>query len=208
MFTGLVERTGHVIALLKPDHKENKITKLIVDPGARPYKVKLGDSVSVNGCCLTVTSNDFNMLNFDVSSETLDKTTLSLLQENDLVNLERAMALGDRLGGHMVSGHVDVVGHVKQLKKDSNGWFLTVKLPLNVRKYVIEKGSICLDGVSLTINKAIDLEDSCVIELMLIPKTVETTSFSSLGLGQPLNIEVDLVGKYIERLVPDHLRGQ
>jgi riboflavin synthase len=200
LFTGLIERTGQVIALMPAHQHAKEISQLIVDPGAAKYKVKLGDSVAINGCCLTVVSNDLNMLKFDISSETLTKTSLGLLHPDDAVNLERAMALGDRLGGHMVAGHVDTTGKILKIERNKDGWFIQINIPKSYSKYIISKGSICIDGISLTVNSLTDTEVGCLIDLMIIPKTIETTTISAMGVGQPVNIEVDLIGKYMERL--------
>jgi riboflavin synthase len=201
MFTGLIERTGKVIALMPADPKrEDSIHKLIVDPGASRYKTELGDSVAVNGCCLTVVSQRLGMLEFDVSKETMVKTSLSTLPPDALVNLERAMELGARLGGHMVAGHVDGVGRIKEVNREPSGWVVEVAIPRELGRYVISKGSICIDGVSLTVNKIEDLQDVTNVSVTLIPKTVEVTSFKNLASGRTVNIEVDLIGKYVERL--------
>lgn len=205
MFTGLVERSGKVIAILPATEeaageKSEAITRIIVDPGPHQFKTKLGDSVSINGCCLTVTAIELSTLEFEVSSETLDKTNLGLLHQDDTVNLERAMAVGDRLGGHIVSGHVDGTGIVHNLVKKPDGWLLQVKLSKELSRYVITKGSITLDGISLTVNTVDDGDDDCTIGLMLIPKTVETTTVKDFVTGQALNIEVDMIAKFVERL--------
>ncbi len=203
MFTGLVERTGKILSISQPAAATASlmggITQLIIDAG-KGYETNLGDSVSVNGCCLTVTSNKFDMLAFDVSSETLDRTNLGDLTEGTEVNLERAMQLGDRLGGHMVSGHIDGVGEVTAVGKQPKGWDLRVSISRSLSRYVINKGSICLDGVSLTVNSVEDHADRTEITIMLIPTTVSLTSFRNLQPGHRINVEVDLVGKYLERL--------
>ena len=155
MFTGIIERTGRVVSLTAPESATcdlmAAITQLIIDPG-KGFETNLGDSVAVNGCCLTVTSNKMQLLAFDVSAETMRRTTMRGLREGSDVNLERALKLGDRLGGHMVSGHVDGVGTVERIQKLPDGWDLTMALPRELGRYVIAKGSICLDGVSLTVN--------------------------------------------------------
>jgi riboflavin synthase len=201
MFTGLVERTGRVVALMPLAAKaDESILRLIVDPGAARFKTQIGDSVAVNGCCLTVVKNDLGVLAFDVSKETMQKTSLATAGPNDLVNLERALALGDRLGGHMVSGHVDGTGTIQNISKNSDGWIVKLDIPRSLGRYVVKKGSICIDGVSLTVNDLVDDADETTIFLTLIPKTVESTTFKDMNAGRTVNIEVDLVGKYIERL--------
>ena len=204
MFTGIVERTGRIVSLVIPqavhDDPVSSITQLIVDPG-KDFSTNLGDSVAINGCCLTVTTNKMDMLTFDVSSETLGRTALGKLKEGDLVNMERAMKLGERLGGHLVSGHVDVTGHVEAIKKQVQGWHVVIALPHQWGKYCIEKGSITVDGVSLTINEYEDTPTNCLVHLMLIPTTVNLTRFKDISPGDIINIEVDLIGKYVERLL-------
>ena len=209
MFTGLVERTGRVVSLTSSDGTAlmSSITQLIVDAG-KGFDTQPGDSVSVNGCCLTVTSNKVQMLAFDLSRETLNRTSLGTLHEGSEVNLERAMRLGDRLGGHLVSGHVDGLGEVTRIQKKPDGWDLSIRLSAPLTRYVIPKGSICLDGISLTVNTVVDLPGGATdIGLMLIPTTVSMTSFKHLREGQPVNVEVDQVGKYIERFAAAHVRG-
>ena len=207
MFTGLVERTGRIVSLTRgsePSGLTASITQLIVDAG-KGYETKPGDSVAVNGCCLTVTSNKVQMLAFDVSSETLARSSLGTLGEGSEVNLERAMKLGDRLGGHLVSGHVDGLGRVERILKRADGWDLTVAVPEDLGRYVVRKGSVCLDGVSLTVNALEDRDTLTELSLMLIPTTVSLTSFKSLHEGQPLNVEVDQIGKFVERLMAPRL---
>lgn len=198
MFTGLIERTGKVISLTAP--ADAAIMQLIVDPG-KDYPTERGDSVAVNGCCLTVTSNRMGMLAFDVSRETLECTSLGDVNEGREVNLERALRVGDRLGGHMVTGHIDGTCIVTTVKKQSEGWSLEVSVPQPYGRYLIHKGSICLDGVSLTVNSVDDDGDETIIQLTLIPTTVSLTTFKHLVDGARLNFEVDPIGKYVERLI-------
>ncbi len=203
MFTGIVERTGKVLSLTAPPQGTQglmaRVTQLIVDPG-KGFDTKPGDSVAVNGCCLTVTSNKVQMLAFDVSRETLARTSLGDLSEGKEVNLERAMKLGDRLGGHLVSGHVDGTSVVDRIMKKADGWELVLEIPRDLGRYVIRKGSACIDGVSLTVNEVADRDQSTMLSLTLIPTTVSLTSFKSLREGQRLNLEVDAIGKFVERL--------
>jgi riboflavin synthase len=213
MFTGIIERTGRVVSITTPvdggGGLMTSITQVLIDAG-KGFDTKVGDSVAVNGCCLTVTSNKVQMLAFDVSRETLVRTDLGQLREGDEVNLERALKVGDRLGGHIVTGHVDGLGTVEKIRKQPDGWEVTVALSRQLSRYVIAKGSICLDGVSLTVNGLTDrFQDQdphvgasdTLISLMLIPTTVSLTSFKTLHEGRRLNVEVDTVGKFIERLV-------
>lgn len=210
MFTGIIERTGKVVSLMRGVDAGGglmaSITQLIIDAG-KGFDTQIGDSVAVNGCCLTVTSNKVQMLAFDVSSETLAKSSLGILQEGSEVNLERAMKLGDRLGGHLVSGHVDGVGRIERIQKKADGWDLSVAVPRDLGRYVVRKGSLCLDGVSLTVNALDDADPSGVtkVALMLIPTTVSLTAFKNMREGQPINVEVDQVGKFVERLLAPRL---
>lgn len=206
MFTGIVERTGRVVSLTASSPGlglMNQITQLIIDAD-KGFDTRPGDSVSVNGCCLTVTSNKVQMLAFDVSRETLGKTSLGDLAEGAEVNLERAMKLGDRLGGHLVSGHVDGTGSVARIQKKADGWDLAIEMPRDLGRYCIFKGSICLDGISLTVNRVEDQSNATIVGITLIPTTVSLTSFKSLREGQNINIEVDAIGKYVERLTAPH----
>ncbi len=200
MFTGLVEKTACLKAL---NENAEKMTEFVFSVEG-PYETNLGDSVAVNGCCLTVTQNDNGLLHFDVSKETLAKTNLNQLAVGSEVNLERALALGDRLGGHMVSGHVDALATVESVEKDPQGWLVKVKVTKHYAHLIIEKGSITLDGVSLTINHVEDQQEGCIVDLMLIPTTVEETNLKHLKTGLHLNVEFDLVGKYIERITRAH----
>ena len=203
MFTGIIERTGRVVSITGSSDAamgKHSITQLIVEAGD-DYHTDLGDSVAINGCCLTVTSNKMKMLAFDVSSETLACTNLEDLEEGKEVNLERAMRLGDRLGGHIVSGHVDGFGEIVNIQKRVDGWDIHVSLEKALGRYLIPKGSVCIDGVSLTVNMVKDSGNETVISVMLIPTTVSLTNLKNLHLGQRVNIEVDMLSKYVERLV-------
>lgn len=198
MLTGIVEKTG---LLLRQDHGHG----LHIDAGPA-FDTRPGDSVAVNGCCLTVTNDGGSVLSFDVSTETLAKTALGSLREGDEVNLERAMKLGDRLGGHLVSGHIDGVGRVSRVRKDPGGWDIEIAVPQALGRYLIAKGSICLDGVSLTVNTLRDQGGESFVGLMLIPTTVHITTLKNLREGLPVNVEVDPIAKYVERLSLAHLK--
>lgn len=201
MFTGIVERTGRVLSLTSAASSGvmSAISQLIIDAD-RGFETKPGDSVAVNGCCLTVTSNKVQLLAFDVSRETLGRTGLGALGEGDEVNLERALKVGDRLGGHLVSGHIDGTGRVDKILKKPDGWEVILQIPRTLGRYVILKGSIAVDGVSLTVNAVADRDDATMVGLTLIPTTVSLTSFKHLRDGQAVNVEVDQVGKFIERM--------
>lgn len=198
MFTGLVEGMATVSAI-RP-RAENGARDIVLTPSDSAFAAKLGDSVAVNGCCLTVTHNQDGKLSFEVSRETADKTTLAALKAGDHVNLERALALGDRLGGHIVTGHVDGVGEVRRFERREGGSELDVFLPKAAAPFVVEKGSICLDGVSLTINRVVDEAEGAVISLMLITETLTRTTLATLKSGRKINYEVDLLAKHLERI--------
>ncbi len=197
MFTGLIEKTA-ILSRLE-DRSGYRVLTLSL-PHAVDYAQTLGESIAVNGCCLTLTSFTAEELQFEVSHESLSKTNLGQLHLGSQVNLERALRLGDRLGGHMVSGHIDGTALLHKIEKKSGGWDVYVDLPLPLARYVIAKGSIALDGVSLTVNELNDGPSTSLIRLTLIPTTIEHTSFNHLHEGWMLNVEVDMIGKYIERL--------
>jgi len=203
MFTGLVERIGRIAEIR--DQDGFKVLRVALSQ-AEPYATQLGESIAVNGCCLTVTAFDQTFMEFDVSFESLDKTNLGRLTVGSPVNLERALRVGDRLGGHMVSGHVDGRGLLESIEAQDGGWNVLVLVPREMSGYIIPKGSITLDGVSLTVNEVQDLEQGTRIRLTLIPVTISHTSFSELKAGWPLNIEVDLVGKYLERFASPYVQ--
>ncbi|WP_141731034.1 riboflavin synthase [Oligoflexus tunisiensis] len=205
MFTGLVEQVGRIQSI--EERAGYKVLTLTI-PEADVYAEKLGDSIAVNGCCLTVTRRSETTMSFDVSHETLSKTSLSQLKTASLVNLERALRAGDRLGGHMVAGHVDAVATVRSIDQLPGGWNIWVALPLDLARYVIPKGSIALDGISLTVNEVKDEAKASLIRLTLIPATIENTNVQTWAPGILVNVEVDMVGKYIERMALPHLSGK
>lgn len=191
MFTGLVEGVGEVKEI---GHGGGDIT-LAIQPLFDVSDIRLGDSVSVDGVCLTVTDMRQGRFRVDVSSETLSRSTMGQLKQGDLVNLERAVRLSDRLGGHLVSGHVDGVGRILKKEQKQKSWVLRIGMDEGLSKYTIEKGSIAIDGISLTINRC---EDT-FIEVNIIPQTGKETTILKKKVGDPVNIETDLIGKYVER---------
>jgi riboflavin synthase len=202
MFTGLIERKGVVVGA--SDASLSRPARLWVDVG-EGFHAAQGDSVAVNGCCLTVAAQRRNQFAFDVSSETLDCTTfgvalLSGSWPGTNVNLERAMKLGDRLGGHLVSGHVDGTATVLSLEQLSSGWRFCVLVEKPMGRFIIPKGSVCIDGTSLTVNSVIDEENGTVIEMMLIPATLEITNLAQRVAGDQVNIELDMMAKFAARL--------
>lgn len=189
VFTGLVETTGELRARERrgPGYRLQIATELA--------PLALGESIAVNGACLTVVEFDAHGFAADVSLETAQKTTLGQLPLGARVNLERSLCLGDRLGGHLVSGHVDGVARVLEVESVGEAWRVSIASPPELARYVAQKGSVALDGVSLTVNDV----DGAVFEVMLIPHTRQVTSFGTLAPGNELNMEVDLLARYVVR---------
>lgn len=191
MFTGLVEALGRVIEV----QSRPPGMRLVVDAGEVASDAVLGDSISVNGCCLTVVEIDGNKLAFDAGDETLKRTNLGRLGEADVVNLERSLQVGDRLGGHYVTGHIDGLGSLQQRNDDgewSTCWF---QVPPALTRQMASKGSVAIDGISLTL---VDVEDDR-FSVMLIPHTLAATTLGVRKVGDPVNIETDVLAKYVER---------
>lgn len=196
MFSGIIERLGTVRHLAATPTERF----LTLDTGLPD--LTLGESVAVNGVCLTVTRcTPQGEADFHVSGETLARTALSRLAEGSRVNLERAITPATRLSGHIVQGHVDAVGHLLHIEPSGQSFHLQVAVPAALRRYVVEKGSIALDGISLTVNALGPLEETFPIHLMIIPHTWTHTTLGHLPLGAPLNIEVDVLAKYVETLL-------
>lgn len=201
MFTGLIEGVGS----LAVREARGGDARLRIAVGTLPFTdVALGESISVNGVCLTVIAFDAASFDVDASNETLSLTTLSRLSVGAAVNLERAMKPTDRLGGHLVSGHIDGVGRVVRIEEDARAQRWTFSVPAPLLKYIAQKGSICVDGVSLTVN-AVDNEG---FEVALIPHTVSHTAFSVTKVGDAVNLEVDLMARYVERLLDGRETGR
>lgn len=192
MFTGLVEEVGTVAQL----HGDAAGVRLVVAAQQVTDGLGLGDSVAVDGACLTVVACDAERFAVDAVSETLRRTALGDRAVGDRVNLERAVRAGDRLGGHLVQGHVDGVGTVTAVTPEGAGRRLAVAMPTELRRYVVSKGSIAIDGVSLTV--AVTTADGLAIAL--IPHTLSVTTLGDLAPGRRVNLEVDLVAKYVEAL--------
>ena len=199
MFTGIIEGVGR-LAAREPrggDVRFTFATGSLPWSGERGEDVRLGESIAVNGVCLTVVAFDAGSFQADASTETLVLTTLGTLAEGAALNLERAMRPSDRLGGHLVSGHVDGIGRVLSVHDDARAQRWRFAAPAPLLKYVAKKGSICVDGVSLTVN-AVDDEG---FEVALIPHTVAHTRFAETAVGDAVNLEIDLVARYVERLL-------
>jgi riboflavin synthase len=196
MFSGIVAATGRVTHIT---HAERGV-RLSIDAGGLGIDdVRIGDSIAVSGVCLTVTEIAGNSFVVDVSQETLDCTSgLDALGE---VNLEKSLTLADRLGGHLVSGHVDGVGEVQRFAPVGESRELVVRAPRSLARYLARKGSVTLDGVSLTINRVEDSAEGCDISINLIPHTLAVTTLRTVQPGRRVNLEIDLVARYVERMV-------
>ncbi|MEW6695251.1 Riboflavin synthase [Tepidimonas thermarum] len=202
MFTGIITRVGRIERLQPLGPDANHGVRLHVAAGADYLSdVALGDSIAINGACMTVTGLDPGAGTFtvDVSAESLARTTG--LDRNGPVNLEKAVRPSDRLGGHIVSGHVDGVGTVTRLAPVGESWNLCVLAPPALAKYLAYKGSITVNGVSLTINQVTDRADGCEISINLIPHTVQHTALGTLAAGSAVNLEVDMIARYVERML-------
>lgn len=194
MFTGLIEGVG----TLASRDAVGGDARLRIEAGTLPLAdVALGESIAVNGVCLTVVTFDAAGFTADASNETLALTTLGALPAGRPVNLERAMRPTDRLGGHLVSGHVDGIGHVASVHDDARAQRWRFSAPAPLLRYIATKGSICVDGVSLTVNAV----DDAGFEVALVPHTVAHTAFGATRVGDAVNLEVDLVARYVERLL-------
>ncbi len=193
MFTGIVEELGTVSQIQKT--KTGK--QFTITAKAIMNDLNVGDSVNVNGVCLTVTKHDENTFNLDLVKETLNKSNLGNLKNDSPVNLERAITLSTRLGGHILQGHVETVGVIMDKVPSGDGATLSVGIDPGFMRYCISKGSIALDGVSLTIASI----SGNIIKVAVIPHTLEMTTLGSKDVGDSLNVETDIIGKYIERLM-------
>ena len=194
MFTGIIQAVGHIAAI---ESGEQDI-RLCIESGKLPLEgISLGDSIATSGVCLTVTELTGEGYWADVSPESLSLTTLGTKAIGDSVNLETSLTLSTPLGGHLVSGHVDGVGHVDDIIEDARFWRVRIAAPETLARYVAMKGSICVDGTSLTVNQV----EGCHFELTIIPQTWEETVFSEYRVGSPVNLEVDVIARYLERLM-------
>jgi riboflavin synthase len=199
MFTGLIQAIGQVSAIA---HQESSARLEITSPEIAS-QIAQGDSVSVNGACLTVVTFGSSKFSVDVMVQTLNLTTTGSLQVGSVVNLELATRTADRLGGHIVQGHVDGVAKVEAISADSQWTRMDLSIPAELMKYVVAQGSICLEGVSLTVGELNDPANQ--ISVWLIPETLAKTNLSKKSVGDQLNVEVDVLAKYVERLIA---RGQ
>jgi len=208
MFTGIITGLGRIVDV-KPLGADASHGKQLVLQAPAGYldDVQLGDSIALNGACMTVTSFDVNAQRFsiDISAESLDKT--AGLGEPGPVNLEKALRAHDRLGGHIVSGHVDGIGHVEFFAPVGESWELRIRSPKALAKFLAYKGSITVNGVSLTVNRVSDLPDACEFSINLIPHTIENTTLGTLKAGSTVNLEIDLIARYVERMLAPGIAG-
>ena len=193
MFTGIVEGFGTVANVMMAERK----MRLTIDSDFSLDQTRIGDSIAVNGACLTVVTLSVNRFTADVSPETLTVSCLDAVKARDRVNLERALRLSDRLDGHLVSGHVDGVGILKSREKTGNAIIIRFDIPRDLARYVIKKGSVAVDGVSLTINAC----DEQGFSVSIIPHTAKMTTVGIKHVGASVNIETDVIGKYVEQFL-------
>lgn len=210
MFTGIITGLGRIVAIHSLGSSSDHGKRLTIEtPAAYLDDVGLGDSIALNGACMTAVSLDTvnNRFTIDISAESLDKTTG--LSETGIINLEKALRAHDRLGGHIVAGHVDGIGSITHFAEVGESWELRIQAPGELAKYMAYKGSITVNGVSLTVNRVVDLaasngcEGGCEISINLIPHTVQNTALGQLAAGSKVNLEIDLIARYVERMLQD-----
>ena len=197
MFTGIVEEVGTIRHIKRGQHS----AILTIQAKTVLEETRLGDSIAVNGICLTVTRLFPDGFSADVMHETLNRSSLARLTEGSMVNLERAMAANGRFGGHIVAGHVDGVGHIANIRKDDTAVWYTVHAGPEILRYVVEKGSITIDGISLTVNDC----GPDFLEVNVIPETWRATTVAEWAPGTRINMETDVIGKYVRHMVAPHL---
>ncbi|MQR01134.1 riboflavin synthase [Glaciimonas soli] len=200
MFTGIVAAVGKITSVVPHSTAADAGVRLMIDAGGLAmHDVALGDSISLNGACMTVVEKTPDGFVVDVSRESLNCTAgLDAIGE---VNLEKALTLAERLGGHLVSGHVDGLGTVKKFEPVGESWELVIQAPRDLAKYFAYKGSVVVNGVSLTVNRVEDTVDACLFSINLIPHTIQVTTLKHLRVGKPVNLEVDLIARYVERML-------
>jgi riboflavin synthase len=199
MFTGIVEELGSVKTL----RRDAGAARLTISASLVLESTSIGDSICVNGVCLTVVEMNKNEFSADVAVETLRVTNLGELKVGAKVNLERALQLSARIGGHLVSGHVDAVGRIRDKREEGNGWRIFIDAPETVLRYVIRKGSIAIDGISLTVADV----DTSGFSIAMIPHTAKLTTLGYKTAGDSVNLESDIIGKYVERLLSARVEG-
>lgn len=193
MFTGIIKELGEVASL----RKKSSGAELVIKSRTLPASSAIGDSIAINGVCLTVTEINGDTLKFDLSGETLKSSDLGNLKPGDRINLEPALRAQDPLGGHLVSGHVDAVGRIRSKKKTGETFTIEIEAPPQVLDYMVEKGSVTVDGISLTVVDV--LKDSFTV--VIIPHTAEVTTIGFKGVSSPVNLEADIIGKYVAKFV-------
>ncbi len=193
MFTGIIEGFG----IIKEMHPAGRGSRLTLEAEFDLDQTKIGDSISVSGACLTVVAIEERRFKADLSPETLEKTTFGKAKIGDRVNLERSLRLSDRLDGHLVSGHIDGLGTIKEKKQAGNAIMITFGVSEPLSRYMIKKGSVAVDGISLTINNC----DRSGFDVSIIPHTAKLTTMGFKRIGDPVNIEADIIGKYVERFL-------
>jgi riboflavin synthase len=198
VFTGIVEGVG----VVRDAHRGNDAVRLRIEARYDLAGTKVGDSIAVSGTCLTVVQLAGGTFDADVTAETLARTTLGGLRQGDVVNLERPVAVGDRLGGHVVQGHIDGVGSVVRRYPQGDAWWLEIAAPPSAARYIVEKGSVSVDGVSLTVAQRTGNRFTAC----LIPHTVSVTTLGRVEAGEAVNLEVDIFAKYVERLLGAYIR--
>ncbi len=200
MFTGIVAAIGTITEASPLSANTDGGLKLTIDSGSLPIDdVALGDSIAVNGACMTVVSKQGSTFCIDISRESLNLTVG--LDQPGPVNLEKALTLADRIGGHLVSGHVDGLGTVIQFRQVNESYELVIAAPRELAKYLAYKGSIVVNGVSLTVNRVADFADRCEFSINLIPHTLQVTTLKFLAAGAKVNLEIDLIARYVERMM-------
>jgi riboflavin synthase len=197
MFTGLIEEVGSLLAM---EHQGGEYL-LRVRCGFDMAQIAVGDSIAVNGACLTVTEKGNAWFAVQVSGETMQHTTFGQLRAGATLNLERALPLGGRLNGHLVQGHVDGVGHVERLQPRGRSLEIAFRVAASVGRYIVAKGSIAVDGVSLTVNSVQENGEECRFTVNIIPHTQQKTTLAELIVNRAVNIETDILGRYVERLL-------
>lgn len=200
MFTGIIEELGRIAAI---KHGAAEFVIEIEAPMLTP-EIQIGDSIAVNGVCLTATTKSARGFTVDVMPETVRKTDLEDLSRGQMVNLERAMTLSSRLGGHMVSGHVDGVGVIKSKTSQQNALLIKIEAPTTVTRFLIERGSIAVDGISLTVMDY----GAGFVTVSIIPHTAKVTTLGFKGPGDRVNLEADLIGKYVEKFITEKQDGK
>ncbi len=200
MFTGLIEAVGKVATI----ERHGASARLVVEAPFPAEEVSLGDSIAVNGVCLTVVEKGGGVFAFDVSPETIDRSSFRRLGRGSRVNLERALRLSDRLGGHIVTGHVDCIAAVTERRETSGNIVFAFRVPAESGRYLVAKGSVAIDGISLTVNSV--TADGFTVNV--IPHTAAQTTLQEKRAGDEVNIETDIIGKYVERLLSGQANGE